>query len=211
MLHGASKTPNEISQCFTKNHLWQWLKQDQHFTVCHTGACQNISQTLLPQMWAGAHTGFIPELVHFHFPYWPQIRWEHTQHQSAADSVHLADMKAMCTWAFQKKMMKVCKTWLTHLSLSSKPFHRTKNKPNQDCYLSGFSEQDHPQQSSGKGPSNCTLKYGRCRQQTLHAHGHEDCCPGTGRACLPLSHKHGTSWHLAQYANPCQCSFARTV
>lgn len=90
----------------------------------------------------------------------------------------------------------------------------TEQKPNQtktQCYLSEFSEQDHPQWSSGKGPSNCTLKYGRCRQQTLHERGHEDCCPGTSRASLPLSHKYGISWHLTQYANPCQHSFARTV
>lgn len=138
MLHGASKMPNEISQCFTKNHLWQWLKQDQHLTVCHTGACQNISQTLSFLRCELEHTqvSYQNLSIFISFPKWPQIRWEHTQHQSAADSVHLADMKAVCTWAFQKKTMKMCKTWSTHLSLSSKPFHRTKTKPNQDSMLS---------------------------------------------------------------------------
>lgn len=35
-------------------------------------------------------------------------------------------------------------------------------------------EEDHPQQSSGKVLSNCTLNYGRHRQQTLHAYDYEN-------------------------------------
>lgn len=46
--HGASKTPNDISQCFTKDHIWRWRKKDQHATVCLTGTCQNIGQIPVP-------------------------------------------------------------------------------------------------------------------------------------------------------------------
>lgn len=58
-------------------------------------------------------------------------------------------------------------------------------------------EEDHPQQSSGKVLSNCTLNYGRHRQQTLNVYGHEDSAlilaGYTETVCLPVSLKHRTS------------------
>lgn len=91
--------------------------------------------------------------------------------------------------------------------------NRRENRTRQ-CIIRALAiEEDHPQQSSGKVLSNCTLNYGRHRQQTLHVHGHKD-CPDTSRvcrACLPGSLKHRTSWQLVQYTNPCQCSVTRTA
>lgn len=46
--HGASKIPKDISQCFTKDHIWRWWKRDQHVMVCLTGTCQNIGHIPMP-------------------------------------------------------------------------------------------------------------------------------------------------------------------
>lgn len=75
MLHRVSKMPNEISQYFIKNHLWQWLKQGvlQYAIVALS---EHQSDTSASQMQTGAQTGFAPGLVRFHFPYWPQTGWE---------------------------------------------------------------------------------------------------------------------------------------
>lgn len=91
--------------------------------------------------------------------------------------------------------------------------NKTENKTRQCIIWVLKIGEDDPQQSSGKILSNCTLNYGRHRQQTLHVYGHKD-CPDTSRVCrvcLPVSLKHETSWQLVQYTNPCQCSFTRTA
>lgn len=51
---------------------------------------------------------------------------------------HLADRRALCTWAFQKNITKVRKTWyLTHLSLSSESFTEQNRKQNKTVYYLG--------------------------------------------------------------------------
>lgn len=51
---------------------------------------------------------------------------------------HLPHRQASCTWAFQKDIMKVCKTWyLTHLSLSSESFTEQNRKQNETVYYLG--------------------------------------------------------------------------
>lgn len=100
MLHRVSKMPNEISQYFIKNHLWQWLKQGKRVTICHSGTVRTPvrHQCLSDANWSTNR--FRTRTCPLSFPLlatdWMRM---HT-----ADTVHLADMKALCTGHFRRKL-----------------------------------------------------------------------------------------------------------